>query len=118
MCFHLVLEFTDAYPKEPPKVCLSTPYPHPNVIRRNAGGHEVCMDMLTPMGSALMNDGGRPYERWSSAFSVRSVLMQLSSFIGVIGRCEHCCGVTPTVLPVPVLSQQRGSPSPMIMKVT
>jgi len=77
---HFSLEFSERYPLEPPKVFLATAFPHPNVVP-SGGRLEVCMDMLTTLGSTASKDAGRPYERWTSAFSVRSVLQQLVSFL-------------------------------------
>lgn len=77
---HFSLEFSERYPSEPPKVILATAFPHPNVVP-SGGRLEVCMDMLTTIGSTASKDAGRPYERWTSAFSVRSVLQQLVSFL-------------------------------------
>ena len=74
---HFTVTFPVGYPHFPPRVTLSSFIPHMNVIRRS-GKWEVCLDMLEtqPIGVVTI-----PYRYWSSAFSVRSILVQMSSFI-------------------------------------
>lgn len=76
---HFRVCFPATYPATPPRVILSSFIPHMNVVQRGeAGQWEVCLDMLEmqPTHSATL-----PYQYWSSSFSVRSLLVQLSSFL-------------------------------------
>lgn len=68
--FHLILTFPDDYPNKPPNVRICTPLVHPNVF-----GGFICLSMLRP------HTGNVPYEGWSAAYSITSVLMQLQSFL-------------------------------------
>ena len=74
---HFVISFPPLYPVHPPRVTLCSFIPHLNVQSRN-GSWEICLDMLEsmPLGGVTI-----PYQHWSSAFSVRSVLVQLTSFL-------------------------------------
>ena len=72
---HLIMNFDEEYPKTPPKIACSTPFPHAN-IERTAVGLTICMDMLEPPTSE-----GSAYAGWSSAMSVLSVLIQLHAFL-------------------------------------
>jgi ubiquitin-protein ligase len=67
---HLVLNFPNSYPRDPPKVKICTPIQHPNVF-----GGWICLSMLR------QETGSVPYEGWSGAYSATSVLMQLQSFL-------------------------------------
>jgi len=72
---HLCLAFTEDYPSKPPSVILCTPFPHANVVRKANGKYSICLDML----EARKNKS--PYNGWSSAMSVLSILVQLQSFL-------------------------------------
>jgi len=74
---HFIVNFPSGYPNFPPRVRLSTFIPHLNVVFRK-GSWEICLDMLqTPaIGSLTL-----PFQYWSSAFSVRAILIQLTSFL-------------------------------------
>lgn len=61
--FKLILELPKNYPQSPPTVTIPKPFPHPNII-----GSHICVDMLEE-------------EKWSPAYSVLSVLIQLQSFL-------------------------------------
>lgn len=76
--FHFELVFPRSYPSNPPKVKVLTRIPHPNCIDGPAGGWTVCTDML---GTAKLVDSNAPYTGWSSAYSVTSVLVQISSLV-------------------------------------
>jgi ubiquitin-protein ligase len=79
---HFVISFPTGYPAIPPKVRFCSFIPHLNVLNR--GGHwELCLDMLEnpPLGSFTF-----PYQYWSSAYSVRSVLLQMTSFLLAHGQ--------------------------------
>lgn len=74
---HFSISFPAAYPVQPPRVRLFSFVPHLNVQVRGAA-FEVCLHMLeTPPLGALTT----PYQYWSSAFSVRSILVQMASFL-------------------------------------
>jgi ubiquitin-protein ligase len=79
---HFVITFPPEYPIRPPRVRLFSYIPHLNVQSRN-GAWEVCLDMFEsqPVGSMTT-----PYHYWSSAFSVRSILIQMTSFLLADGQ--------------------------------
>lgn len=79
---HFSIIFPSDYPIRPPRVRLFSFIPHLNVQVRN-GSFEVCLHMLEsqPLGALTT-----PYEYWSSAFSVRSILIQMTSFLLVEGQ--------------------------------
>mmetsp|Transcript_819 Transcript_819/g.1380 ORF Transcript_819/g.1380 Transcript_819/m.1380 type:complete len:963 (-) Transcript_819:80-2968(-) len=79
---HFVITFPAGYPSFPPRVRMCSYIPHLNILRRDESW-EVCLDMLetAPISSVTI-----PYRYWSSAFSVRSVLVQLTSFILADGQ--------------------------------
>ena len=64
--FHLIINFDQTYPTRAPLVKLCTTIPHPNVF-----GGWICLDMIKRY------DVGR----WTAAYSVTSILMQLQSFL-------------------------------------
>lgn len=68
--FHVKMTFPETYPRDPPHVTLCTSIPHPNVF-----DDWICLDMLKPHTSST------PYEGWTSAYSVTSILLQLQSFL-------------------------------------
>jgi len=72
----LIITCGDSYPFSPPVVEVCSFYPHPNVVPHGQG-FKVCLDLLEPSTST-----SRAFECWSPAFSIRSVLVQLTSFIG------------------------------------
>lgn len=76
---HFVIRIPKGYPTYPPKVNLCSFVPHLNVITTFDGRFEVCLDMLD---KSLTRDSLTiPFQNWSSAFSIRSILVQLSSFL-------------------------------------
>jgi len=79
---HFVVTFPTGYPSMPPRIEMCSYIPHLNIQRRNMRW-EVCLDMLEtpPIGSMTV-----AYQYWSSAFSVRSILIQLTSFILAKGQ--------------------------------
>jgi ubiquitin-protein ligase len=77
---HFVITFPNGYPSHPPKVHLCSFVPHLNVITTFQGRFEVCLDMLDKP-STRDDIPTIPYQNWSSAFSIRSILVQLSSFL-------------------------------------
>jgi ubiquitin-conjugating enzyme E2 J2 len=84
---HFIITFPPEYPIRPPRVRLFSYIPHLNVQSRN-GTWEVCLDMLEsqPIGSMTT-----PYHYWSSAFSVRSILVQMTSFLLADGQPTQVC---------------------------
>ncbi|KAJ3122482.1 hypothetical protein HK100_011978 [Physocladia obscura] len=83
---HVRLCFPQNYPAAPPAVFLYAPLPHANVTRdkRNMNMYTVCLDML---GTSVYADpsattsGVFPYSGWSSSYSVKSIMMQLQTFL-------------------------------------
>ncbi len=80
---HFIITFPCGYPTFPPRVRLCSFVPHLNVQNRQGSWH-ICLDMLEtePLASTL----AIPYQYWSSAFSVRSILVQMTSFLLVDGH--------------------------------
>ena len=90
LVLHILLEFPSDYPSSPPVVSLATPIPHPNVLNCEFNAERVtgmprnflCVDMLHNwdwfMGSSYHTERG---SGWSPAFTVRSILCQLQSFL-------------------------------------
>ena len=68
--FHLVIYFTNEYPMKPPRIKLCTPLQHPNVFK-----DWICLDMLKKYTTTI------PYQGWTTAYSVQSLLVQLQSFL-------------------------------------
>lgn len=64
MTFKVSLQFKGNYPFEPPVVRFESPCFHPNVDKYG----NICLDILK--------------ERWSAAYSVRTVLLSLQSLLG------------------------------------
>eukprot|EP00931_Biecheleriopsis_adriatica_P001700 TRINITY_DN10213_c0_g1_i1.p1 TRINITY_DN10213_c0_g1~~TRINITY_DN10213_c0_g1_i1.p1 ORF type:complete len:522 (+),score=81.17 TRINITY_DN10213_c0_g1_i1:57-1568(+) len=82
LLLHVRLCFPDSYPADPPKVQLCTQIPHSNVIPRL--GREtnfICIDMLKNFFWMGGEDSSRPYEGWSTAYSVSSILLQVQCFL-------------------------------------
>ena len=94
---HFIISFPRGYPAFPPKVRLCSFVDHLNVITSFNGGNEVCLDMLEkPMTQEGVST--IPYVYWSSAFSVRSILVQLSSFLLCSEETKSHAGLTRTIL--------------------
>jgi ubiquitin-protein ligase len=89
---HFIITFPPEYPIRPPRVRLFSYIPHLNVQSRN-GTWEVCLDMLEsqPIGSMTT-----PYHYWSSAFSVRSILVQMTSFLLADGQPTQVHSFSPS----------------------
>lgn len=68
--FHLIMQFPTDYPASPPTVQIKTPISHPNIF-----GSWLCLSMIKKHTATV------PYEGWSGAYSVSSILMQLQSFL-------------------------------------
>ncbi|KNE54310.1 hypothetical protein AMAG_17651 [Allomyces macrogynus ATCC 38327] len=80
--WHMVIRFSDFYPARPPSVVLCTSIPgHLNVLgaRPRDGLFPVCMDMLET--GNLKQTSTHQYTGWSSAYTVRSILMQLQALL-------------------------------------
>jgi ubiquitin-protein ligase len=86
---HFIITFPISYPSVPPRVRFSSFIPHLNVLNRG-GNWELCLDMLEnpPVGSFTF-----PYQYWSSAYSVRSLLIQMSSFILADDQPNQVCSL-------------------------
>ncbi|KNE57966.1 hypothetical protein AMAG_04797 [Allomyces macrogynus ATCC 38327] len=80
--WHMVIKFTDSYPSKPPSVVLCSSIPgHFNVMgaRPADGFFPVCMVMLET--GTLQETATHQYSGWSSAYTVRSILMQLQALL-------------------------------------
>uniref|UniRef100_A0A7R9Z5X6 UBC core domain-containing protein n=1 Tax=Chlamydomonas euryale TaxID=1486919 RepID=A0A7R9Z5X6_9CHLO len=97
MVVHLHLKFPSDYPMNPPAVELMTNLNdnHPNVFYMGNSSW-ICLDMLKDPGWYAA-----PYQGWSSAYSVTSVLQQLLGFLlvdeaieqdygGTVSRNDYC----------------------------
>ncbi|CAK8691838.1 ubiquitin-conjugating enzyme E2 C-like [Clavelina lepadiformis] len=62
--YRLTLEFSSAYPYEPPTVRFHTPCFHPNVDEHG----NICLDILK--------------EKWSALYEVRTILLSIQSLLG------------------------------------
>ena len=73
---HYELSFTCDYPIEPPSILLKTAIPHSNVYTapNNSRKIHLCLDMLQRGRAA-------PYQGWSTAYTVRTILLQLESLM-------------------------------------
>ncbi|KAJ3280647.1 Ubiquitin-conjugating enzyme E2 2, partial [Blyttiomyces sp. JEL0837] len=87
---HIKIEFKPEYPVKPPLVQLYIPVPHNNVFPGRGGLFDICLDMLGTGKrenqvenniNSVATTGNFPYSGWSSAYTVRSILMQLQSFL-------------------------------------
>lgn len=63
LTYKLKLAFPDTYPYKPPLITFETPCFHPNVDEHG----NICLDILK--------------EKWSSAFSVSTILQSLRSLL-------------------------------------
>ncbi|CAD8069540.1 unnamed protein product [Paramecium primaurelia] len=70
--FHFQLLIPESYPHQPPKIDLFTELPHPNVF-----GNSICLDLLQPRKPEDKNK----QSGWSSAYTIQSILLQLSAFL-------------------------------------
>jgi len=88
---HFILRFSADYPLHPPRIQICTQLDHPNVESVNEHS-SICLDLLDNLTHsqvcllslcAITNRGlnAKPYQGWSSAYSVQSLLMQLSIFL-------------------------------------
>jgi len=76
MVFHLIFNFPETYPLQPPKVKLMNFIDHPNVF-----GQYICLDMLEQGEYSSEAQRMKPYTGWTSAYSVQSILVQLQNFL-------------------------------------
>ena len=80
---HLIMIFTDEYPKIPPQIKVCTPIKHRKIF-----GEFLCLNILRS------NTSNKPYNGWSSAYSITSILMQLQllsfSFVDNMGNDFFC----------------------------
>lgn len=82
---HFKIIVPSSYPVNPPRVVLSSFFPHINVIRRR-GEWEVCLDMLETPGQSFGPQLTIKYRYWSAAYTIRSILVQLKSFLLADGQ--------------------------------
>lgn len=72
--FHLVMEFPENYPSQPPIVYLCTPLPHANIFKdnnkkRNSNNndyHRICLDMLED--GEFAGKKGHEFSGWTSSY--------------------------------------------------
>ena len=82
LLLHVILSFPDSYPTNPPKVRLCTNIPHSNVIpQMRQEKNFICIDMLKNFFWMGGEDSSRPYEGWSTAYGVSSILLQVQCFL-------------------------------------
>jgi ubiquitin-protein ligase len=81
LILHFILKFNENYPKEPPKIKLMTGIPHSNIIKYQDDDYYLCMDLISNF--FWMQDGtsSEPYSGWSSSYSVKTIMMQLQTFL-------------------------------------
>ena len=98
LSYKLSVAFSEKYPYEAPTVKFVTPCFHPNV---DTAGN-ICLDILK--------------DKWSAAFSVRTVLMSLQSLLGgtlennlllATNRLQH---LTPLLFPCCAADPNNDSP--------
>ena len=77
---HFKIVIPTSYPVNPPRVILFSFFPHINVIQRR-GEWEVCLDMLETQDYGHGSQLTMKYRYWSSGYTIRSILIQLSSFL-------------------------------------
>ena len=80
---HCILYFPDNYPKEPPKVKISTSIPHSNVVNYNGNKNYLCLDILNGFFCLDRSEthNSQSFLGWSSAYSVRSIIVQIQGFL-------------------------------------
>lgn len=82
---HMHMDFPPTYPKDPPDVSLKTDLSgHPNVF-----GQWICLDMLKDPGMY-----SRPYQGWSSAYTLTAILTQLVGFLLVDESIDQMHGAS------------------------
>jgi len=81
--FHLIISFPPNYPNEAPEVHACSLIDHLNVFEIDGHFH-ICLDVLT-MSSAMK---GTPYQGWTTAYTVSSLLIQLQSFLFDLDLCH------------------------------
>ena len=92
---HFILKFTNDYPKEPPKIKLMTGIPHSNIIKHQNNDYYLCMDLINNCFWMDNGGGNEPYRGWSSSYTVKTILMQLQTFLfeefieNYDGRIKH-----------------------------
>ena len=78
--FHMILKFTEHYPRKPPELFLCTPLTHPCVQRKDL---KITINHLTGSSEdeGKTEGEGAWYEGWQSAYTVESILIQLQAFL-------------------------------------
>jgi ubiquitin-protein ligase len=81
--FHITLNFPHTYPKDPPSLTFPShqirAFRHPNLY-----GSWLCLDMLQGFIGSQDNLAG-----WSTAYSVRGILLQLQGFLFDFAPQDH-----------------------------
>ena len=92
---HFILKFTENYPNEPPKIKLMTGIPHSNIIKYQDDDYYLCMDLISNFFWMEGGTSSEPYSGWSSSYTVKTIMMQLQTFLfeefieNYDGRIKH-----------------------------
>tara|TARA_A100001015_G_C14857870_1_gene659096 strand:+ start:185 stop:1078 length:894 start_codon:yes stop_codon:yes gene_type:complete len=92
---HFILKFTEKYPNEPPKIKLMTGIPHSNIIKYRDDDYYLCMDLISNFFWMEGSTSSEPYSGWSSSYTVKTIMMQLQTFLfedfieNYDGRIKH-----------------------------
>ena len=74
--FHIIMQFPQSYPFNPPKLFFCSYLKHDHVFRS-----WICLDMLQEFEWSSDTEKETPYSGWTTAYSVHSILLQLQSFL-------------------------------------
>ena len=83
--FHIELKFTQHFPSVPPSATLLTPVPHPHVNKLG----NICLDILGDYQSYFSSMEKTSIGGWRSAYSVRTILIQLQSQFEIYLIFQH-----------------------------
>lgn len=92
---HFILKFNENYPNEPPKIKLMTGIPHSNIIKYQDDDYYLCMDLISNFFWMEEGTSTEPYSGWSSSYTVKTIMMQLQTFLfeefieNYDGRIKH-----------------------------
>ena len=78
---HFILRFNENYPNEPPKIKLMTGIPHSNIIKYQDDDYYLCMDLISNFFWMEEGTSTEPYSGWSSSYTVKTIMMQLQTFL-------------------------------------
>lgn len=80
LILHYEILFTENYPHLPPRVSILTTLNHSNVrIGWNGRRGDICLDLLGTGG--YHPKGSVPFSGWSSSYTVKTILMQMETFL-------------------------------------